>query len=47
MQNPTTSKKNAKKNPKLRDLKPKKDANGGVSENISLSFGRTKPEYQP
>jgi len=42
-----TPKKNAKKNVKTRDLKPKKDVKGGdgPSENISLTYGGIQHRY--
>jgi type VI protein secretion system component Hcp len=42
-----TPKKDAKKNAKVRDLKPKKDAKGGdgPTETISLNFGRIEHKY--
>jgi hypothetical protein len=46
-QEPKTEKKQKTKSKvEIRDLKPKKDAKGGVDENISFTFGSTKPTYQ-
>ncbi len=42
----TTKNPKTKSNVQIRDLKPKKDAKGGVDENISFTFGSTKPTYQ-
>ena len=46
-QKPKTEKKQKTKSKvEIRDLKPKKDAKGGADENISFTFGSTKPTYQ-
>jgi len=42
----TEKKPKTKSKVQIRDLKPKKDAKGGVDENISFTFGSTKPTYQ-
>jgi hypothetical protein len=47
-QEPKTAKKpNTKSKAQIRDLKPKKDPKGsdGPSENCTLTYGRTHPQY--